>query len=244
MLINDLALVVNTNSCNSDVWSMFYGQLEKFWPKCKSYTFSDIEVPFDTKTILYDSNLSFRDQYLSCIKQVSEKYVLCLNEDYIIFDNINFDKLNEYLEILILTGYQFIRFTSTKEFHTKSILSPTLYPIPFYSNNLYSQTLSLWKTRTLEQIHEKTPNGEIGSKGEQLGHFEVLANNTCMKLGIDGLCHYDNEPQRGKAHFDCNVIPYICSMLIKGKVNMFEYKKELQPLINEYKFSTSTRGIY
>lgn len=244
MLINDLALVVNTNSCNSDIWEMFYEQLNKYWPENNSYSFCDINIPYNTKTILYDINLSYRDQYLSCIKQIKEKYCLSFNEDYIIYNILEFDTILKYINILESSSYSFIRFTSTKEFHTTKKVTDTLREVPFYSSNVFSQTLTLWKTSVLKEIHEKTPNGEIGIKGETKGHFEQFANQTCLRLGIDGLCHYDNEPKRGQVHFDNRVIPYIASMLVKGKVNISEYKKELQPLINEYKFSTAARGIY
>ena len=250
---NNVAVIVNTNSNYEDLWPIFYSELIKYWPNHpKLYTFSDrpndcvylgyISLMTGT-TLLYNKDQCFRDQYLSCIKQVPEKYVITFNEDYVLYNFVDFDKLKEYINILDTTDYSFIRLTSTSENHVDKYMSG-LYHIPFYSNNLYSQTVSIWKTRTLEKIHEKGPQLHIGSRGEKEGSFEFNANQTCMSLGIEGLVHWNKEPKRGIAHYDNNIVPYIASALIKGKWNLSEYSKELTPLIKKYNIDTSIRGIY
>jgi hypothetical protein len=251
--MEDLAIVVNTNSNYEDLWLMFYNELYEHFPNHpKVYTF--VDKPDDIKfsgyisvfsghTIYYDKNQCFRDQYLSCIKQVPEKYCITMNEDYILYKDVDFDRVKYYINILESTEYSFIRFTSTDENHQFEY-SSGLYHIPFYSNNLYSQTASIWKTRVLERIHEKGPQLHIASRGEKEGHFEEAANQICMYLGIEGLCHWCKEPKRGQAHYDNNVVPYVASALVKGKWNLLEYKKELEPLLEKYIINPYLRGIF
>lgn len=245
--MENLAFIVNTNHNYKDILPMFYGQLRTYYTGGEVYTFIDSEEPspeVHTSTILrYDSGVCFRDQYLSCIKQVPEKYCITMNDDYILYNSIDFDRIKEYINILETTDYSFIRFTSTNENHGDKYTSG-LYYVPFYSSNLYSQTASIWKTRTLEKIHEKGPQLHIGTRGDTEGHFEFNANQTCMSLGIEGLVHWNGEPKRGQAHYDNDVFPYIASALVKGKWNLREYKKELEPLLQKYNIDPNIRGIF
>lgn len=245
--MENLAFVVNTNSNYKDILPMFYGQLRTYYSDGGVYTFTDGGEPdpcvHGSTVIYYNKEVCFKDQYLSCIKQVPEKYCITLNDDYILYDSIDFDKIKEYINILETTDYSFIRFTSTNENHGDKYVSG-LYYVPFYSSNLYSQTASIWKTRTLEKIHDKGPQLHIGTRGDTEGHFEFNANQTCMSLGIEGLVHWNGEPKRGQAHYDNDVFPYIASALVKGKWNLREYKKELEPLLQKYNIDPNIRGIF
>lgn len=256
MLRNDLAIVVNTNSNYQDIWPIFFGEIRNFCPSLNSYTFVnsgiyDYSPGFQLcdytgvcrQIIYYDDTICFRDQYLSCIKQVPEKYCITMNDDYILYNPIDFDRIKDYINILETTEYSFIRFTSTDENHTDRYMSD-LYHIPFYSNNLYSQAASIWKTRILERVHEKGPQLHIGTRGDKDGHFEISANQTCMSLGIEGLVSWNGEPKRGRAHYDNNVFPYIASALVKGRWNLREYKRELEPLLQKYNINPNIRGIF
>lgn len=255
-MIDNFSIVVNTNSGYKDIWPMFFGQFEKYdLNRFKTYVFvdeGDYPELSDYNLLYYDKNQCFRDQYLSCIKQVPEEIVLTLNDDYVIYSDppkyiIDFSVLIKYIDILRdnKNNYSFIRFTYTDiEQLNKSNLSNTLYEIPFYSKNLFSQIASIWDTRMLEKIYQTGPGLYIGSRGDKEGHFEEKANQTCMSLGIQGLVHYHNEKKRGIVHFDCDFFPYIASSLVKGKYNLSEYKEELEPLIKQYKIDINKRGIY
>ena len=84
--MSNYAIVVNTHSSSIDVLKIFLNQLEKHYPNNKVYIFTDKGDGIDLKynLILYNSNDKFRTQYLNSIKQVSEDFILYLNEDYII----------------------------------------------------------------------------------------------------------------------------------------------------------------
>lgn len=244
MLRNDLAIVVNTNFTYSDIWPMFFGQFEKYnLNRFKTYVFVDEgDYPELSKynLLYYNKNQCFRDQYLSCIKRVSEEIVLTLNDDYVMLD---FDELKEYISILESdNNYSFIRFVYIDD-NTQIKLTENLYKIPFYSNNLFSQCASVWKTRDLEKVYQIGPKLHIGCRGEIDGHFEQYANQICMSIGIEGLVVHDNNNKRGIVHYDSVAFPCMSSAIVKGKWNM-EYKKELEPLFEKYKINSETRGFY
>jgi hypothetical protein len=246
--MDNLAVVVNTHSSYSDIWPMFFGEFNIYFTNIKTYTFTNLtksvyQIPIDVNVLYYNNNDCFRDQYLSCLSQVTEKYVITMNDDYLLYNFVDFNKIKEYITILEETDYSFVRFTSADDNHIEPF-KKGLYKIPFYNPNIYSQTASLWKTRVLEQIHQEGPALHIGTRGDKDGHFENSVGNICMTLGIQGLACWNGEPKRGISHYDNNVVPYIASALIRGKWNTKEYPKELIPLIKKYNVDINIRGAY
>ena len=80
----NLAIITNTNSVNSDLWTCHFEQCHKYLP-IKHYAFSDIKVPDDSvETLIYSTEEKFRTQFLSCIAKISEEFCLYLNEDYLL----------------------------------------------------------------------------------------------------------------------------------------------------------------
>jgi len=245
-MIDNFCIVVNTVSSCSEIWEMFFKQLDKHFPNQKVYVFSDVSDKIFEKheVILYDKNLDFRTQYLNSILNVKEEYCLNMNDDYVLYNDVNIDEINNMLKILINdTNISFIRvgkgYNSTNKKYNNTnyfYLDPTF---PFF----YSQTVALWKTKTLEKIHELSPISSIGRK-DNLPQLEVVANNVCKALSLEGLYYYDNEAKRGSAHYDSSIFPYIASALVSGKWNMSEYRTELEPLIKEYKIDINKRGTF
>jgi len=231
-VIEDLAIITNTNSVNSNLWDCHIGQVHKYMSNMH-YIFSDVEVPnTDVTNVLYNSEDKFRTQFLNCLKQVKEEYCLYLNEDYLLYDTPDLEKLEEYVGILkSLPSLSFIRLAKGID-HFHIPVSPTLNYLDCRNPYFFSQTASLWRTSHLLSIHQHGPDLHIaGHNMEQ--QFETAATNTCRSLGIQGFYHYDNELKRGLHHYDSNVFPYIASALVKGKW-CSEYKKELTELLRMY----------
>ena len=85
-----IALIINTVSECSDIWPMFFGQLNKLFPDLKSYVFVDEpnqDIPQDCEIITYNSQQKYSDQFLSCIKQVKEEFCIYIAEDYILYES-------------------------------------------------------------------------------------------------------------------------------------------------------------
>lgn len=244
-MIHDYAIVVNTNSSAKDLWPMFFSQLEKHYPNNKVYVFTDNGegIPSNYNIILYNPIEKFRTQYLKSIKQVSEEFILYLNEDYILYDNVDEDKINHYLTTISNNpDISFIRFTRGPNITEKKI-EDDLFFLDINQDYFFSQTAALWKRESLVKIHENGPDTHIGVLGNNYGHFEIDANKVCKDLDIKGLIAYNGESLRGTHHYNSNVFPYIATAIIKGRWNMLEYSKELNPLIKEYGIDINLRGV-
>jgi hypothetical protein len=90
---DNIALIVDTNSNYSDVWAPCFGRLERYAKGIKKYAFTDkssgiTDIPSDVAPITYDNAESYRNQLLSCLKQIDEKYIIYTSEDYILFNQV------------------------------------------------------------------------------------------------------------------------------------------------------------
>lgn len=231
-------IVVNTNSAYSDLWPMFFGQLSTF-TRDSVYVFTDKEegLPDWVTPVLYNPDEQFRTQYLRCLERVNEKNILYLNDDYIIYDKVNTEKLNELSSLL--SDADFVRLTRGDNIGSQ--VSENLFELDKNQPFFYSQTASLWRIESLLDVHRLTPDSHIAGKGIQ---FEELANETVKKMAIKGLVYYNGEPKRGMAHYDSSIFPYIASAIVRGKWNLKEYFTELMPIFDRYRIDPNIRGVY
>jgi len=249
--MNKIALVINTISKNKDIWDMFFDQIEEYVPDSffvKRYIFVDKtkdKLPDGYEVIYYDTNKKYRDQFLSGIKHVKEEYCIYISEDYILYDNIQEDTINQYNKVLDDNPHlSFIRFIkggitnlSFPNYDGRKDLFELHHSIPYF----YTNQAALWRTRDLEKIHQHGPNLHIANMDYE-NSFEWRATQTCQELDIRGLFCFHNESKRGLYHHDCSVFPHIATALVKGKWNISEYEKELSPLIKKYDIDVEKRG--
>lgn len=248
---NKIALIVNTISKNSDVWSPFFDRLVKHTPEDvfdNKYVFVDNdkgELP-DSFTILkYSTADLYRSQFLSCIREVEEEYCIYISEDYILYDNVRGDLILNYREFMNEHRYlSFIRFMKGgvvnlryPPYKGRKDLFKLHNAFPYF----YTNQAALWRTRDLELIHEKGPELHIANKDYE-NSFEWQATKTCQDLEIQGLFCYHGEEKRGMYHYDSKVFPHISTALVKGKWNINEYPNEMTSLIKQYNIDIAKRG--
>lgn len=252
--MDNLALVVNTHSSCSDLWKIFYDQIKKYLPEIKKiYFFTDKfeeeleKLGKEIQVIKYDSNTSYRDQFLESIKKVEEEYFIYTNEDYFLYDNVNWKKIIELTDVIRENNeLSFVKLIRGPEFIGKSNRYKNyenLYSLDNNSDTFYSMGATIWRTRDKEKIYHFSPPMHIADKGN-MPQFESHAHKICKILNIQGCVYYENEEKRGMYHYDSNVFPYIATALIKGKWNIKEYASELYPLINQYGIDINKRGVF
>jgi len=248
--MNSPALVINSHSSNSDCLAIFFSQLEKhvdvgFFSNIYLLVDACENIPQYATCIKYDPEKCFTDQMIGCLSQVTEKYLLYSNEDYLFYGNSKPEVLSELIEIIEEGNLSYTRFVYTDieklpPFH--NIEEGTLLYISSFASNCYSQTLSLWKTEDLLEIHEKGPKASIGERGNLEGHFEILARDTVKDLNIQGLVVFGDDPKRGLYHYDSSIFPHIASALVRGRWNVSEYP-ELEKILAENRIDTTIRGV-
>lgn len=234
---NNISLIVDTNSNYSDVWTSCFSRLDKYCKDIKKYAFVDdsSDLPENIIPIIYDNNESYRNQFLSCIKKVPEKYILYTSEDYILYDYVDLKKINELCKLLDDTDFNFVKLIKGSE--NVFPYSENLFEIDTKDKNFFAQQASIWNTRDFEKIFETAPGNNTRMQHEPMG------SSICRSLGYRGLQYYSGTPKRGIAHYDSSIYPYIATAVVKGLWNFSEYAEELSEVFKEYGIDYTLRGL-
>lgn len=247
--MSNIALIVNTISKNSDIWEAFFKQLERHVSSDffhKKYVFVDDDmglIPKDFKVLKYDKNKLYRSQFLSCVEQVKEKFCIYISEDYILYGDVDEQKINSFSNLLLEDeNISFIRFMRGGVYDQEyKQYDKNLFYVHEDKDYFYTNQAALWKTDVLKKIHFEGPELHIANQDWQ-NSFEYQATKTCRKLNIHGLFCYYEEEKRGTYHYDSIVFPHISTALVKGKWNMSEYPKEMSSIVKQYKINIMKRG--
>jgi hypothetical protein len=187
--------------------------------------------PEDSQHI-YNEEDNYSDIWVSVLKKINIDFFIYLQEDFILYDDVKINKINEYTETLKNGDYSFVRLIKSGDVNDK--ITDTLYEISSSNPYVFAMQTTIWKTKDyiglLENVHEK--------KWLETDKYKQYMSENKIK----GLCHYDNEPKRGGNHYDSNVYPYIATALVKGKWILSEYKNELNPLLLNYNIEFNKRG--
>jgi len=245
----ELALVINTHTSLYDVWNPFLDSIRKYIPQINpKYIFvdeTDFDFGNDFNIINYDRNVTYRDQFYNCIKQVKEEYCIYIAEDYILYDYVQWDNILTQLSVLQNnTELSFVKLISGGVECTNPYKNyKNLFLLDNKHRNFYTNQATIWKTRDLEKIYELSPPSHIADKGN-MQQMESIGYKACMQMNMNGVVYYNGEKKRGLYHCDSSIFPYIATALVKGKWNMSEYQKELDEIFVKYNINPFERGIY
>jgi hypothetical protein len=224
-------IIVYTHTDMKDIWPMFFGQLKKYIGDTKVYVAvneDDTQIS-DYIRIIYDDKKQYTERWKEILDKVEEETFMFMHEDMILFDKINYELLEKYIEYvndeivdsvkLILAGNTFI----------ESMVDKTLV------TNEYSK-FSVQPTITTKKVFR----GYIDTLPPlNIWQFEeaVVSSDRDYMVRIGG------ETKRGLYHYDSLIFPYIATAINKGKWNLIEYQEELNPMFEEYNINPFERGM-
>ena len=224
-------IIVYTHTDMKDIWPMFFGQLKKYIGDTKIYVAvneDDTQIS-DYIRIICDDKKEYTERWKEILDKIEEETFMFMHEDMILFDKINYELLEKYIEYvndeivdsvkLILAGNTFI----------ESMVDKTLV------TNEYSK-FSVQPTITTKKVFR----GYIDTLPPlNIWQFEeaVVSSDRDYMVRIGG------ETKRGLYHYDSLIFPYIATAINKGKWNLIEYQKELNPMFEEYNINPFERGM-
>jgi hypothetical protein len=229
--------IVYTNSNCKDAWDMFIQQNKKHTKidLCFISDLNNFKSIDDKKIFLYENADDYWSVWVMALKKFNVNNFIYLQEDFILYDNVNDDKIEYLTELLNNSEYSFIRLIKSGNLNNKKI-SDNLYEIESTNDNIFSMQPTIWKTKDYIKIME----GVKDPKWLENKNY----NNFMVQNNIKGLYYYNNEPKRGGSHYDSEIYPYIATALVKGKWNLSEYKKELGTLLEQYNIDKDLRGVF
>jgi hypothetical protein len=234
--MKNLSLLTYTHSNASDIHDIYFDSIEKHFGVNKHVVLCDIKLPRNGLTMsLYDNSDKYYKQMIDGLRMVTTDYVIYSQEDYILFNNVDLDKITNLIKVLDNDNeISFIRL----------IYSGIDFPLVEYNEDLFylnsnhdyffSTQITIWRTKDLIEMFEASM---VETIWDELKNSKYLSN-----LGKIGLCVKDKgEPVGG--HYNSVIYPYIATAIVKGKWNYSEYKNHLDLIFNQYNVNINKRGI-
>lgn len=229
--------IAYTNSKCRDLWEMFVIQNRRHC-SMPLYVISDkkLDVFGYDDIFLYLNSDSYYKVWIEATQKFGEDYFIYLQEDFILYSNVNQEKINEYIEFLHNhPEYSFVRLLKSGNLHNKQ-LSPTLFEIESTNINVFAMQATIWRSADYMRLMDV-------AKSPRWLETDVDYRNIMISLNMKGAYHYDDEPKRGSAHYNSSVYPYVATALVRSKWNIKEYSYELGKILKEYNIDINKRGI-
>ena len=246
--MKDVAFICYSHSEYSDVWDLFFGQLNKYFPNVKKYLFTDKvnrEILSDINVVTYDNNLAYSKRVSHCLDFVKEDLCIFHHEDMVLLNHPQEDKLKEICNFLRKYKIDFVKLLKGGhliDIKLDDMPLDNLYWIPHNSNGIsvsFAIQPTIWKVKTLKDIY--TNSGTSDVKGNiAAGQFELFASEYVNKNKIMGLYWFSDEKKRGLYHWDSSLYPH-GNLISKGKWAA-EYKEEFKELHQTYNIDINLRG--
>jgi len=240
--LENIAIVTYTNSNCRDVWPVYFGQLDKYASSLKSYVFSDIafENFNNHEFIVYKNKDPYYEQYIKSLKSVKEDYIIYCQEDFIMYDHVDYNAIKKYIEFIKESDYSFVRLIRsgfTEIDHGLKHIVDDIYDANTLDSSSFSFQMqaTIWKKSDMIKLYKlaKSP----------LWLEPAAPWRECIReLQIQGAYCYNGEEQKGKYHWDTRVFPHIVSAIQKGQWNTLQYNGLILEILKEYNIDPSIRG--
>ena len=238
---NEIALITYTNSVMSDVWPLYFGELNNFLgKKINSYVFSNVKVDIpenkNTQSIIYENKDPYWRQYIECLQSVEEDYIIYAQEDFFLYDHVNSEQIYEYKDVLKNSNYDYIRLIRAG-YQTPLNQSKfkNLYEVDTATRDAFNMQITLWKKDKLINLYKDCKSIKWLESDDW--------NNSARKVKLKGLFYYDKEQQVGKYHYASKIYPYVCTGVNKGRWNTHLYPDYLFEMFKKYNINPDDRGM-
>jgi len=250
--LRDVCIITYTNSKCHDVLKIHLRQIEKCASQIKSYVLTNEVHSFSVEkhqVIIYDDADPYYKQWMDCLKNVEENYIIYQQEDFFLDNPVNYTELLRCKEFLHSSDYSFVRLL--KVMLEGAIHRPELKMKEFedikLSHNIYDAHVqdpdsfafmmqsTLWKKEDFIKLYDHVKSDLWLESSEW--------DAGMRKLGIKGSYYYAGSQKTGKYHWEPEIWPYVCTAVGKGKWNLSHHGKKLTNILDEYKVDVKLRGI-
>lgn len=233
-----MKLLLYTHTDCKDVWKIFFNQIDKYLPNIEKIILvnkDDHNIPFEYQKIFYNDNLNYTKRITQCLNELNNETILFIHEDMILFDNVNHNKISDFIELIEKNKADFIKLIKVDIGDDKTEYYPNLIKTP--QELMFSVQPTICKSNKLKNIFSLFDCN--------IWDFEKQASNACLHFKYVNcfMASAEKDKKRGLFHYDSSIFPYIATAIVKGKWNYSEYKNELDILFDNYKINKHERGI-
>jgi len=228
--------IAYTNSNCQDLWEMFIKENRKH-TQMPLYMISD-KAPENhgyEDVFIYKNEDPYYKVWIDAAQKFGGEYFIYLQEDFVLYDDVNQQKIDEYVEFLQNNPkYSFVRLLKSGYLYDKK-LTQTLFELECTNLSVFAMQATIWRTADYIKLMSlvKDPKWLETEK----------YRDKMIALNMDGAYHYNGEEMGGQMHNNTSVYPYIATALIRGQWNMGEYGNQLTKILPEYNIDINKRGI-
>jgi len=211
--MEDVAVVVMSCDAYSDIWPPFYDFFFKYWNDCPFTIYNGsnhLSFPHPRVVNLHSGmDLDWSSVRKAILKQVKEKYVILLLEDYFICGQVDMITLRKSVEYMKKYDALFLRLSCFPSSHNSLWKYDVLEDAPFLGNIRENQE---YRINTQIGIWNKELLINLLQEGESIWLFEKRGSERSNKLPNPCLCIVE-DPKKNYVH---GPIPYLCTAISKG----------------------------
>jgi hypothetical protein len=179
-------LVVSCDSY-SDVWTPFFTMFRKCWGDCPypTYLLTNTKDPRieGVQTLVVGADVSWSDNLISALQNISEEYVFIMLEDLILTKSVQTDKVQEVVEWAHQHKANYVR------------MNPTVRADkPHNSIVGYISKGTVYRASVVMPLFRKQALLELLKSGENAWEFEYFGSQRADEMDDFYATHYDYFP--------------------------------------------------
>ena len=238
-------MVICSHHSSEDVSDIMFKQLEKYCTdNIKIYYLIDkidkINIPKKYEILYYDNKIKYTDRLYNSIKNINYEYILILQEDFIICNHYDINRIDEIIKIMKNSNIQMMRSyeahgnqKSKKELTNYSISDKNYKIMEIPKNATYQLA---WQANIFEKNFLLRFLENFKGLGPPLNQLEIpKIQNWFRKFNLYYVYHKNKDSSINSffyPHMHC---------INRGKWCVKDYK-ELKPLLEYYSIDITKRG--
>lgn len=231
----NISLLTYTHSKCFDLHQAYFNRLDKHFSNLGQHiVLSDKNINYKCENIIYNDHDKYPKQVFSGLDLIKNDYVIYSQEDYILFEDVDTQKLIEFTELMKSNDIDFIRLINSGLDGLESSFNNQLLDINQDSKYFFSTQATIWKRKTFQNLFKISDCKTI---------FDEPENSKFLRqINAKGLCVNYNLSHFG-GHANCSTYNYIATALVKGRWNYSEYKEQLDKVFSEFNIDKNVRGV-
>lgn len=234
--MDNLSILTYTHSNCSDIHEMYFDSFEKYFTNTNHNVLINQSIN-DSRInqIIYDDNLDYYEQMLSALSMIKSDYLIYSQEDYILYDYVNTELLDEYIKLLDTDKtIMFIRLINAGLKGDEQNYNDDFVIIDNNNEYFFSTQVTIWRKDILEKMFNIAKSKYISDEPKNSPYLKSLNGiGLCTKL----------IGERVGGHFNSIIYPYTAVAVLRGMWNFSEYGFILNKLLLDYNIDKNKRGI-
>jgi len=232
-----IAVVTWSHTSCSDVWPVYFGQMEKFYDSSHYVLLNEYSDKLSKKytQIINNEEDPFYKRILHSLDKVKEEYIILSLEDFILYSSPKVDEIGHIKKIMVDKDLTCTRLCKSGAMGGYPVEN-NLFLIPSSDQYVCSWQPAIWNLQDLKKLIKYF-------RPKTFRCFEAFGSLAMSSLNMRTYYYYNHTKKRGSMHFDSDLYPYMPAIRA-GKWCIDDYPLIMPKILKEYKININNRGTY